>query len=288
MTHAHSRSTLRRVRRVLTGVALIATLAVGVSQATSQVEVPTATADRVGSAPAPTGAPSPSSPSAAPPAAAPAKVSIRLRLGSRGPAVRALQRALRQRGFRVSVDGAYGPGTRAAVRALQRRMKMRPTGVADARLLNRLRIKTRAVASVPLASPSASAPVGTISRPPSALGFIWPVTGTLTSPYGWRWGRMHQGIDVATRTGTPIAAASSGTVMVAGWRGAYGQLVVIDHGDGVSTAYAHQSAIGVSVGQSVDQGTIIGAVGSTGSSTGPHLHFEVRINGAATDPLPYL
>lgn len=137
-------------------------------------------------------------------------------------------------------------------------------------------------------SGSASAPVGTISRSASAQGFIWPVSGTLTSNYGWRWGRMHQGIDVAAGTGTPIAAASSGTVIVAGWNGGYGQLVVVDHGGGVSTAYAHMSAMSVSVGQSVGQGTILGAVGSTGNSTGPHLHFEVRINGSATDPLPYL
>jgi murein DD-endopeptidase MepM/ murein hydrolase activator NlpD len=137
-------------------------------------------------------------------------------------------------------------------------------------------------------SSSNSAPVGTISRTPSAQGFIWPASGTLTSNYGWRWGRMHQGIDIGASTGTPIAAVSSGTVIVAGWNGGYGQLVVVDHGGGVSTAYAHMSAMSVSVGQSVGQGTILGAVGSTGNSTGPHLHFEVRINGAATDPLPYL
>jgi murein DD-endopeptidase MepM/ murein hydrolase activator NlpD len=215
-------------------------------------------------------------------------VTIRLRLGSRGATVRQLQRALRARGFRVSVDGVYGRGTRAAVRAVQRRMKLRPTGVADATLLKRLRIQIRTVASAPLAAPAIPVPVGTISRTPSALGFIWPVAGTLTSNYGPRWGRMHQGIDVAAPIGRPIAAAAAGTVTVAGWENGYGQTVVIDHGNGITTVYAHQAAIGVSVGQSVAQGAIIGVVGNTGNSTGPHLHFEVRINGAATDPLPFL
>ncbi len=137
-------------------------------------------------------------------------------------------------------------------------------------------------------SSSASAPVGTINRTASAQGFIWPASGTLTSTYGWRWGRMHEGIDIGASTGTPITASASGTVIVAGWNGGYGQRVVVDHGNGVSTRLRHMSAISVSVGQSVGQGTILGAVGSTGNSTGPHLHFEVRINGAATDPLPYL
>lgn len=150
----------------------------------------------------------------------------------------------------------------------------------------RLAAKIRKAQGV--SSSSGSAPTGTVNRSASAQGFIWPVSGTLTSNYGWRWGRMHQGIDVAAGTGTPIAAAAAGTVIVAGWNGGYGNLVVVDHGNGISTAYAHQSAMSVSVGQSVGQGTILGAVGSTGNSTGPHLHFEVRINGAATDPLPYL
>jgi murein DD-endopeptidase MepM/ murein hydrolase activator NlpD len=287
MTLAPSRRTFVRARRVATGIAVVAALAVGASQAASQVEVPTRTADRVGSAPAPTAA-QPTSPSAAPQASAPATVTIRLRLGSRGATVRQLQRALRARGFRVSVDGVYGRGTRAAVRAVQRRMKLRPTGVADATLLKRLRIQIRTVASAPLAAPAIPVPVGTISRTPSALGFIWPVAGTLTSNYGPRWGRMHQGIDVAAPIGRPIAAAAAGTVTVAGWENGYGQTVVIDHGNGITTVYAHQAAIGVSVGQSVAQGAIIGVVGNTGNSTGPHLHFEVRINGAATDPLPFL
>ncbi len=123
---------------------------------------------------------------------------------------------------------------------------------------------------------------------PSSAGFTWPTSGQITSGFGPRWGRMHQGLDVAAPTGRPITAAKSGKVIVAGWSGGYGNLVVIDHGGGLSTAYAHQSRIAVKVGDPVTQGGLIGYIGSTGHSTGPHLHFEVRVNGAARDPLPYL
>jgi murein DD-endopeptidase MepM/ murein hydrolase activator NlpD len=126
------------------------------------------------------------------------------------------------------------------------------------------------------------------SRPPSSAGFIWPTSGTLTSGFGWRWGRMHEGIDIAAPTGTPISAAASGTVIYAGWMGGYGNLVVIDHGNGLATAYGHQSSIAVGSGTYVSQGQTIGYVGSTGHSTGPHVHFEVRVNGSPVDPLGYL
>jgi murein DD-endopeptidase MepM/ murein hydrolase activator NlpD len=99
---------------------------------------------------------------------------------------------------------------------------------------------------------------------------------------------MHEGIDLGAAYGTPIAAAGSGTVIYAGWLGGYGNLTVIDHGGGLATAYGHQSRIAVSVGQQVSRGEVIGYVGSTGHSTGPHLHFEVRINGQPVDPLGYL
>jgi len=122
----------------------------------------------------------------------------------------------------------------------------------------------------------------------SAAGFIWPVNGTVTSGYGWRWGRLHEGIDIAAPSGTPIWAAAAGTVIYAGWLGGYGNLVVVDHGNGLATAYAHASAVLVSVGQSVGQGETVSLVGSTGNSSGPHLHFEVRVNGSAVDPLLYL
>jgi murein DD-endopeptidase MepM/ murein hydrolase activator NlpD len=123
---------------------------------------------------------------------------------------------------------------------------------------------------------------------PSAAGFIWPVSGTVVSGYGMRWGRMHEGIDISAASGTPIWAAAAGTVIYAGWLGGYGNLVVVDHGNGLSTAYAHASSILVGVGQSVAQGETISLVGSTGNSSGPHLHFEVRVNGSAVDPLLYL
>ena len=123
---------------------------------------------------------------------------------------------------------------------------------------------------------------------PSASGFIWPVNGTVVSGFGMRWGRMHEGIDITASSGTPIWAAASGTVIHAGWLGGYGNLVVVDHGGGLSTAYAHASAILVGVGQRVDQGETVSLVGSTGNSSGPHLHFEVRVNGVAVDPLLYL
>jgi murein DD-endopeptidase MepM/ murein hydrolase activator NlpD len=123
---------------------------------------------------------------------------------------------------------------------------------------------------------------------PSSSGFIWPVSGPVTSTFGMRWGRMHEGIDIAATSGTPIRAPASGTVISAGWLGGYGNLIVIDHGGGLATAYAHMSGYAASSGQPVAQGQTIGFVGSTGHSTGPHLHFEVRVNGAPVDPLGYL
>jgi murein DD-endopeptidase MepM/ murein hydrolase activator NlpD len=123
---------------------------------------------------------------------------------------------------------------------------------------------------------------------PSASGLIWPVNGPVVSGYGMRWGRLHEGIDIAASTGTPIWAAAAGTVIHAGWLGGYGNLVVVDHGNGLATAYAHASAILVAVGQQVAQGETVALIGSTGNSSGPHLHFEVRVNGVAVDPLLYL
>ena len=123
---------------------------------------------------------------------------------------------------------------------------------------------------------------------PSGQGFIWPASGTITSGFGPRWGRMHEGIDIAGGSGSPIHAAASGTVIVAGWSGGYGNLVVIDHGGGISTAYGHNSSLAVSVGQQVGQGQTIAGMGTTGHSTGVHCHFEVRVNGGAVNPMGYL
>lgn len=121
--------------------------------------------------------------------------------------------------------------------------------------------------------------------------FVWPVNGPITSSFGWRTSpvtRFHQGLDIGVPEGTPIRAAGSGTVILAGPNGGYGNFTCVDHGGGVSSCYAHQSSIGVSVGQGVSQGQVIGAVGNTGFSFGAHLHFEVRVNGSAVQPLNYL
>jgi murein DD-endopeptidase MepM/ murein hydrolase activator NlpD len=130
---------------------------------------------------------------------------------------------------------------------------------------------------------------------PSGPGsFSWPVTGTITSPFGWRSNpfgggpEFHQGLDIAAPQGTTVTAAAAGTVIMAQWYGGYGNYVLIDHGGSYSTGYGHLSAMYVSAGQSVQRGQAIGAVGSTGQSTGPHLHFEVRIAGKPVDPAPRL
>lgn len=137
------------------------------------------------------------------------------------------------------------------------------------------------------------------SRPTAYSGkssgqFLWPVSGPITSDFGWRvhpvlgTRRLHTGIDIGVGSGTPIHAADAGAVISAGWMGAYGNAVVIDHGGGLSTLYGHMSSIGVRAGQTVSAGQVIGKVGSTGWSTGPHLHFEVRRNGDPVNPMGYL
>jgi murein DD-endopeptidase MepM/ murein hydrolase activator NlpD len=129
---------------------------------------------------------------------------------------------------------------------------------------------------------------GATDTTPSARGLIWPVSGPVTSPFGYRWGRLHAGIDIGVPYGTPIHAAASGTVVLAGWTGGYGNYTCIDHGGGMATCYGHQSSYAVSGGAQVSQGQVIGYVGNTGHSFGAHLHFEVRINGNPVDPLGYL
>jgi murein DD-endopeptidase MepM/ murein hydrolase activator NlpD len=142
-------------------------------------------------------------------------------------------------------------------------------------------------AAIRAAQARAAASQGATATPSSA-GLIWPVNGPVTSPFGPRWGSFHQGIDIGAPMGTPIAAAAGGTVIYCGWESGYGNLVVIDHGGNLATAYGHQSSIAVSCGQHVEQGQTIGYVGCTGHCFGPHLHFEVRIGGSPVDPLGYL
>ena len=143
-------------------------------------------------------------------------------------------------------------------------------------------------AQIRLAQGHAVYPSSSYDSTPSARGLIWPVAGPVTSSFGWRWGRMHEGIDIGAPGGAPIQAAASGTVIFAGWMGGYGNLVVLDHGGGLATAYAHQPSIIVGAGQQVAQSHVIGYVGCTGHCFGDHLHFEVRVNGSPVDPLGYL
>ena len=151
---------------------------------------------------------------------------------------------------------------------------------ASAQLAAKLQAGEAQAGSVAASSSSAPAPSGS--------GFIWPLSGPITSPFGMRWGTLHPGIDIGVPTGTPIHAAGSGTVVWCGWMSGYGNLVMIDHHNGLATLYGHQSRIAVGCNQEVAQGDTIGYVGCTGFCTGPHLHFEVRLNGTPVDPLGYL
>ena len=138
--------------------------------------------------------------------------------------------------------------------------------------------------------PQGSEGPGVNPGPFNASGWIWPTQGIFSSGYGWRWGRMHRGIDVANNIGTPIVAAKAGRVVRSGWNdGGYGYLVELQHEDGSTSLYGHNSKILVRVGELVDQGSVISLMGSTGNSTGPHLHFEIRTPGrGAMNPLAFL
>ena len=137
----------------------------------------------------------------------------------------------------------------------------------------------------------ASAPPVSASAPPAPGGvsdFAWPINGAITSSFGSRWGGTHSGIDIDCVTGDTIRASKSGSVVAATYDGGYGYHVVIDHGAGFASLYAHNSTLSVSSGQAVSQGEVIATCGSTGQSTGDHLHFEIRVGGVPQDPLRYL
>lgn len=203
-----------------------------------------------------------------------------MRVGDRGWDVAALQFLLRQRGCDPgTIDGGFGRATRIAVRECQRRRGLRADGVVGSSTLAAVRRGTRATPPTRLNSSSAAGPVR----------FLRPLAGPITDRFGPRHGRPHQGIDFPASTGTPVTSAGRGIVRFAGWNsGGYGNLVIITHRLGFESWYAHMASVNVRAGEGVVGRTVLGTVGSTGRSTGPHLHFETRLNGSPFDPLTRL
>jgi peptidoglycan hydrolase-like protein with peptidoglycan-binding domain len=192
--------------------------------------------------------------------------------------VAGVQFLLRRRGFSPgTIDGGFGQGTDSAVHRFQRSVHLSADGIVGSHTLHAL---------IHGGSSGGGGGSGTPSGP---VRFLRPVNAPITSPFGMRWGRMHTGVDFGAPYGARIGAAGRGTVSFAGWNsGGYGYLVIIQHRLGFQTWYAHQSRVAAYAGQSVSGGTTIGYVGATGHATGPHLHFEVRINGTPVNPVPYL
>ena len=188
-----------------------------------------------------------------------------LRLGNAGWDVASLQFQLAEHGFpSASFDGIFGPHIDRALRRFQEWAGLKPDGVAGPATLAALR-----------------RPAPTIPLP-----LAWPLAvHVVGSPFGPRGDRWHTGIDLPAPLGTPVYSARGGEVVWAGWRGAYGFLVTVAHGHGVRSMYAHLSRIDVRVGVWIGEGVRVGRIGATGDATGPHLHFEVRVRGAAADPL---
>jgi murein DD-endopeptidase MepM/ murein hydrolase activator NlpD len=194
-------------------------------------------------------------------------------------------RAAQTRSIRNELVGARNGLSSSRTRKLVSLSQLTAADQAAASEIDALQAASNAIAAKIRA---AQANNGGATATASSAGLIWPVEGPITSPFGWRWGRLHQGIDIGVPAGTPIHAAAAGTVIYCGWEEGYGNFVVLDNGGNLATAYAHQSAIAVTCGQVVQQGDVIGYVGCTGHCTGPHLHFEVRIDGNPVDPLGYL
>lgn len=189
--------------------------------------------------------------------------------------------ALRARRFRtlaaVQVDRSRWEGEAAALAAESERL---------AEIINAARVRQQAPRSPAQPAESGDQHIATPSSAgTSGSGLAWPLQGTIVSPFGQRWGRLHSGIDIAAPAGTPISASADGTVVYAGSMSGYGLIVVIQHADGLATAYAHDSSIAVGVGQTVSKGQVIAAVGCTGHCFGDHVHFEVRVGGSPVDPM---
>jgi murein DD-endopeptidase MepM/ murein hydrolase activator NlpD len=184
------------------------------------------------------------------------------------------------------------PGPAAAQVALPTSPAARDAAADLAQSLAQERLEERASRDrrPPPAPPAPPPPVVAPAPPPPPPPpqFVRPGTGRLTSGYGSRWGRLHAGIDLAAGVGAPISAVAAGTVTSAGSEGGYGRAVRIQHDDGTLTLYAHMSQLLVTTGQRVTAGTYVGLEGSSGHSTGPHLHFEVRVGGVPVDPAPWL
>jgi len=192
-------------------------------------------------------------------------------------------------GMTVSDLLRLNPGVEMASLTPGIQLRVAPTAPMRAHMLLALRPTVSGALSWPDLPNLPQVPQGPL--PGSGAGdYIWPTQGVFSSGYGWRWGRMHKGIDLANSTGTPIVAAKEGRVSFAGWHdGGYGYLVEISHADGSTTRYAHNSRMLVAQGQEVRQGEVISQMGSTGNSTGPHLHFEIIAPGmGAMNPLNFL
>lgn len=192
----------------------------------------------------------------------------------------------------LAVLGAHAMGQAPAAGAVPAATAVPVAGGVAATASGTVASARERLAAVQLAVlPEALASLGDLDL--AAHGFVRPLEGRLSSAFGWRnisvnGNRFHAGVDFVASMGTPVAAARDGIVTRSGWWGTYGYVVVLDHGDGSETRYAHLSRLAVAAGDAVRQGDLVGAVGSTGASTGPHLHFELRFDGRAVDPLNYL
>jgi Meckel syndrome type 1 protein len=203
-----------------------------------------------------------------------------LRRGAKGPTVAQIQRVLG-----VAADGIFGPITAHAVGAFQAANGLPRNGKVDARTWLALLTSAPAASTAPTAR---SAPAATTAPAAGTCGgvLVAPVHGTKTAGFGD--GRHHQGFDLAAPIGTPVKAAACGTVSFAATQSGYGNMVCIQHSTTFSTCYAHLKDLIVAVGTPVAAGTVIGHIGMTGRTTGPHVHFETRVDGVARNPAPYL